>query len=70
MAVQPPSADSVRRFEGTKLPVKVLLLRLWRYMGKNRGLLVLALLLSDSSLGLAARIRQRKRLPSAQRETR
>ena len=42
-----------RRFEGKKLDVGPLLLRLWRYMGRNRLLLVLALLLSLSSSLLA-----------------
>lgn len=42
-----------RRFEGKKLNMGALLLRLWRYMGRNRGLLVLALLLSLSSSLLA-----------------
>ena len=42
-----------RRFEGTKLNVGALLLRLWRYMGKNALLLVLALVLSVSSSLLA-----------------
>ena len=38
-----------RRFEGNTLSRGVLLLRLWRYLGRNRGLLVLALLLSLTS---------------------
>ena len=38
-----------RRFEGKKLNVGALLLRLWRYMGRNRGLVILAVLLSLSS---------------------
>ena len=42
-----------RRFEGKKLNVGALLLRLWRYMGRSRGMLVLALLLSISSSLLA-----------------
>ncbi|MBE6945563.1 MAG: ABC transporter ATP-binding protein [Ruminococcaceae bacterium] len=42
-----------RRFEGTKLNVGALLLRLWRYMGRNSLLLVLALVLSLSSSLLA-----------------
>ena len=42
-----------RRFEGKKLNVGTLLLRLWRYMGRNRLLLVLAVLLSTSSSLLA-----------------
>ena len=42
-----------RRLEGAKLPPKVLLKRLWRYLGRNRILLVLALLLSVSGSLLA-----------------
>ena len=42
-----------RRFEGTALSRGTLLLRLWRYLGRNRGLLVLALLLSLTSSLLA-----------------
>ena len=42
-----------RRFEGKKLHPGVLLLRLWKYMGRNAFLLVLALVLSLSSSLLA-----------------
>ena len=42
-----------RRFEGKKLNIGALLLRLWRYMGRNSFLLVLALVLSISSSLLA-----------------
>ena len=38
-----------RRFEGKKINVAALLLRLWRYMGRNRILVILALCLSLSS---------------------
>ncbi len=38
-----------RRFEGKKLNMGALLLRLWRYMGRNRILVILAILLSLSS---------------------
>ncbi len=38
-----------RRFEGKKIQAGVLLKRLWRYLGKNRILLVLAVCLSISS---------------------
>ena len=38
-----------RRFEGQKLNFPVLLRRLWNYIGRNRYLLILALLLSSSS---------------------
>ncbi len=42
-----------RRLEGAKLPRRVLLGRLWRYLGRNRFLLILALILSLSSSLLA-----------------
>ena len=42
-----------RRFEGKKIQVGQLLLRLWKYLGRNRVLLVLALVLSLSSSMLA-----------------
>jgi len=42
-----------RRFEKKKLNVRMLLLRLWRYMGKNSLMLILAFLLSISSSILA-----------------
>ncbi len=42
-----------RRLEGAKLSRGVLLTRLWRYLGRNRFLLVLALVLSVSSSLLA-----------------
>lgn len=42
-----------RRFEGNTLSRGTLLLRLWRYLGRNRGLLVLALALSLTSSLLA-----------------
>ena len=42
-----------RRFEGKKLNFGAILLRLWRYMGRNAFLLVLALVLSLSSSLLA-----------------
>ena len=38
-----------RRFEGKKIHVSALLRRLWRYLGRNKLLLVLAMLLSVSS---------------------
>ncbi len=38
-----------RRFEGTSINRGALLKRLWKYLGKNRGLLVLALVLSLSA---------------------
>ena len=42
-----------RRFEGKKLNMKDLFLRLWRYIGRNRYLMILALILSFSSSVLA-----------------
>ena len=42
-----------RRFEGNTMSRGTLLRRLWRYLGRNRGLLVLALLLSLTSSLLA-----------------
>ncbi len=42
-----------RRFEGATLSVGTLLRRLWRYLGRNRALLVLALVLSLTSSLLA-----------------
>ncbi len=42
-----------RRFSNKKLDVKALLLRLWQYMGRNRGLLILAVILSVTSSALA-----------------
>ena len=42
-----------RRFEGTTIAKGALLKRLWRYLGKNRGLLMLALCLSITSSLLA-----------------
>ena len=38
-----------RRFEAKKIDVKALLLRLWKYLGRHRLLLVLAMVLSVSS---------------------
>lgn len=46
-------SGDARRFEGKKLNVGVLLKRLWRYLGRNRLLLVLALILSVTSSLLA-----------------
>ena len=42
-------SGDTRRLEGAKLPRKVLLKRLWQYLGRNRFLLVLALMLSLTS---------------------
>ncbi len=38
-----------RRFEAKKIDVKALLLRLWKYLGRNRLLVILAMLLSTVS---------------------
>ena len=46
-------SGDTRRFEGKKLNVGVLLKRLWRYLGRNHLLLVLALILSVTSSLLA-----------------
>ena len=46
-------SGDTRRFEGAKLSRGKLLLRLWRYLGRNRILLVLAVILSLSSSLLA-----------------
>ena len=45
-----------RRFEGKKLNVWALLRRLWKYMGRNRVLVILAVLLSLSSSMLSCRV--------------
>jgi len=42
-------SGDTRKFDNHKVPVGKLLLRLWRYIGKNRVLVVLALVLSLSS---------------------
>ena len=42
-------SGDTRRLEGAKLPRGVLLKRLWKYLGRNRFLLVLALCLSLTS---------------------
>ncbi len=46
-------SGDTRRFEGKKLNVGAILVRLWKYMGRNALLLVLALVLSLSSSLLA-----------------
>ena len=47
-------SGDTRKFDNHKVPVGKLLLRLWRYIGKNRLLVILALILSTTSslLGL------------------
>ena len=42
-------SGDTRKFDNHKVPVGKLLLRLWRYIGKNRVLVILALVLSMSS---------------------
>ena len=42
-----------RRFDSKKLNVSALLLRLWKYLGRNRILVILAILLSVSSSALS-----------------
>ena len=46
--------DEKRRFEGAKLTRGAILLRLWRYLGRNRTLVILALMLSVSGSLLAS----------------
>ena len=46
--------DEKRRFEGAKLTRGAILLRLWRYLGRNRTLVILALALSVSGSLLAS----------------
>ena len=38
-----------RRFEAKKIDVKALLGRLWKYLGRNRLLVILAMVLSSAS---------------------
>ena len=47
------SENSSRRFQKSTMPRGALLRRFWRYLGRNRGLLLLAMLLSVSSSLLA-----------------
>ena len=42
-------SGDTRKFDNHKVPMGKLLLRLWRYIGKNRGLVILALVLSLGS---------------------
>ena len=42
-----------RQFQASNLPRGAILLRFWRYLGKNRGLLLLSVLLSVASSLLA-----------------
>ena len=46
------SGDNIRNFHDRKVPMGKMLLRLWRYIGKNRLLVVLALILAISSNAL------------------
>ena len=42
-------SGDTRKFDNHKVPVGKLLLRLWRYIGRNRFLVIMALFLSTSS---------------------
>ena len=50
----PQSEGDKRRLEGAKLKRSAILLRLWRYLGRNRTLVILALTLSVSGSLLAS----------------
>ena len=50
----PQSEGDKRRLEGVKLSRSAILLRLWRYLGRNRTLVILALVLSVSGSLLAS----------------
>ena len=50
----PQSEGDKRRLEGAKLKRSAILLRLWRYLGRNRTLVILALVLSVSGSLLAS----------------
>ena len=54
MARRNTNLDGKNRFEGAKLSRSAILLRLWRYLGRNRTLVILAILLSDSGTLLAS----------------
>ena len=54
MARRNTNLDGKNRFEGAKLSRSVILLRLWRYLGRNRTLVILAILLSVSGTLLAS----------------
>ena len=54
MAKQNRGGDDKRRFEGAKLSRSAILLRLWRYLGRNRTLVILAVALSVSGSLLAS----------------
>ena len=54
MARRNTNLDGKNRFEGAKLSRSAILLRLWRYLGRNRTLVILAILLSVSGTLLAS----------------
>ena len=54
MARRNTNLDGKNRFEGAKLSRSAILLRLWRYLGRNRTLVILAFLLSVSGTLLAS----------------
>ena len=54
MARRNTNLDGKNRFQGAKLSRSAILLRLWRYLGRNRTLVILAILLSVSGTLLAS----------------
>ena len=54
MARRNTNLDGKNRFEGAKLSRSAILVRLWRYLGRNRTLVILAILLSVSGTLLAS----------------
>ena len=54
MARRNTNLDGKNRFEGAKLSRSAILLRLWRYLGRNRTLVILAILLSVTGTLLAS----------------
>jgi len=54
MARRNTNLDGKNRFQGAKLSRSAILLRLWRYLGRNRTLVILAMVLSVSGSLLAS----------------
>ena len=54
MARRNTNLDGKNRFEGAKLSRSAILLRLWKYLGRNRTLVILAIVLSVSGTLLAS----------------
>ena len=54
MARRNTNLDGKNRFQGAKLSRSAILLRLWRYLGRNRTLVILAIVLSVSGTLLAS----------------